>query len=80
MGPGCVICGTRLPPEAEACPACGHAPDLDHDEDVLPDDADEAFDYAQVLRREQLGTSAPHWGWFVLAGAALFVGLLLLTV
>ncbi|MCA8920525.1 MAG: hypothetical protein KDD82_01880 [Planctomycetes bacterium] len=77
--PACPVCLTPWPPEAETCPACGHEAELDHDDDLLPDGRDEAFDYAETLRRERLEVRPPHWGWFLLAGLAVLLTLILLA-
>ena len=80
----CPHCGTRVPAQAQACPACG-ADELTGWSEAARDDGldlpDEDFDYEEFTKREFGEASARprglHWIWWFVA-LLLLAGLLLL--
>lgn len=80
----CPHCGTRVPPQAKACPECGADEETGWSEAARKDELDlpdENFDYEEFTKREFGGATVTprglHWFWWLVA-VLMVAGLLLL--
>jgi hypothetical protein len=78
----CPVCGEDVPPNASACPECGHCHNSGWKEDADVNDGldlpDDDFDYDEFVKKEFGGGGNPATGnaiWWV-TGIVLFLVLL----